>query len=74
MSGLVTVKSYLYRHEAELDLVLLVAEGIEAMISADDAGGMQPSLLFGSGGARLLVAEGDAAAARLLLDSVADGD
>ena len=74
MSNLVTLKSYLYRHEAELDLALLATGGIEAMISADDAGGMQPALLFGSGGARLLVAEGDVAAARLLLDAVADPD
>ena len=74
MSSLVTLKSYLYRHEADLDLAMLAAEGIKAIISADDAGGMQPSLLFGSGGARLLVAKGDAEAARLLLDSVADTD
>ena len=74
MSDLVCLRTYLYRHEAELDQALLEAGGIRAMVSADDAGGMQPGMLFGSGGARLLVVEDQAEEALKLLEPPAQTD
>jgi hypothetical protein len=49
------LRTYLTRNEAELDQALLRSCGFETIIQADDAGGMQPHLLFGNGGVRLLV-------------------
>ena len=58
MSDLVCIKTYGSRHEAELVRGFLEVNGIKAVVSADDVGGMRPHLLFG-GGARLLVKEED---------------
>ena len=60
MSELVCVKTYNNRLDAELDKSFLDSEGIQAMISADDAGGMRPDLLWATGGVRLLVKDEDA--------------
>ncbi len=60
MSELVCVKTYNNRLDAELDKSFLDSEGIQAMISADDAGGLRPDLLWATGGVRLLVKEEDA--------------
>lgn len=49
------LRTYLTRSEAELDQALLRSCGFETIIQADDAGGMQPHLLFGNGGVRLLI-------------------
>ena len=49
------LRTYLTRNEAELDQALLRSCGFETIIQADDAGGMQPHLLFGNGGVRLLI-------------------
>jgi hypothetical protein len=57
----IPIASVANRSEAELVVGLLRSEGIAASISADDAGGAYPFEL--SGGARVLVAEGDAEAA-----------
>ena len=59
MADLVYIKTYLNRPEAELGKGLLEANGIKAMVSADDAGGMRPDLMQATGGVRLLVREGD---------------
>ena len=64
---LVCVKTYNSRLEAELDKGLLDSQGIQAMISADDAGGMRPDLLWSTGGVRLLVKDEDAGNALELL-------
>jgi hypothetical protein len=64
---LVCVKTYNSRLEAELDKGLLDSQGIQAMISADDAGGMRPDLLWSTGGVRLLAKDEDADNARELL-------
>ena len=62
MSGrLVSVATYATRDEAEVVQGLLASAGIDAWISADDAGGAFPFVL--SGGARVLVDESEAAAA-----------
>lgn len=67
MSELVCVKTYNNRLDAELDKSFLDSEGIQAMISADDAGGLRPDLLWATGGVRLLVKEEDAEKALSIL-------
>lgn len=64
---LVCVKTYNSRLEAELDKSLLDSQGIQAMISVDDAGGMRPDLLWNTSGVRLLVKDEDAENALKLL-------
>jgi hypothetical protein len=72
LSGrLVPVATYATRSEAEIVQGLLASAGIDASISADDAGGAYPFVL--SGGAQLLVDEADVEAASEVLASDADG-
>jgi hypothetical protein len=47
MKDLALVKTYTSRTEASLAKTLLEAHGIRCIISADDAGGMMPSYVFG---------------------------
>jgi hypothetical protein len=61
----IPIGSFATRSEAEIVVGLLESEGIAASISADDAGGAYPFEL--SGGARVLVDESDAEAAREVL-------
>jgi len=56
---LVCIKTYSNRAEAELVAVFLKKNSIKAMISADDAGGVHPALLWSGGGVKLLVREKD---------------
>jgi hypothetical protein len=63
---LVVAWVYSYRHEAELGRSMLEAEGIEAMIAADDCGGQRP-LLGANAGVKLLVRRSDEPRARKLL-------
>lgn len=65
MSETVCIKTYPNRMEADWARSFLEANGIKAMIAADDAGGMYPN--FG-GGAGLFVLEEHADAARTLLE------
>jgi Putative prokaryotic signal transducing protein len=65
MSQAIPIASFPTRTEAEVVVGLLESEGIEAWISADDAGGAYPFSL--SGGAQVLVDESDAQAAREVL-------
>ena len=60
MPDLVCIKIYNNRPEAELEKGLLNSNGIQAMILADDAGGLRPDLLWITGGVRLLVKQEDA--------------
>jgi hypothetical protein len=46
----------------------LESAGIDAIIVADDVGGMRPHLAWSSGGFKLLVREEDAASAREVLE------
>jgi hypothetical protein len=55
---LVVVRTFLNRIDADLAQGALEAAGIDAMVSADDAGGNRPGLWLG--GVRLLVREEDA--------------
>jgi len=63
---LVVVRTYSYRPEAELALSALEANGIEAMVEADDCGGQRP-LLGANIGVKLLVRRPDADRASKLL-------
>ena len=63
---LVAVGDFPNRIDAELAQGALESAGIESMVSADDAGGMRPSLWLS--GVRLLVREPDAARALEILN------
>ena len=65
--------TYLYRHEADLARALLDSCGIAATLTADDVGGMQPHLLFGTGGVLLWVSEDRAEEAEQLLAAPFEG-
>ncbi|NYJ08089.1 hypothetical protein [Petropleomorpha daqingensis] len=58
------------RAEADLMVGLLVSQGLKAAAVSDDAGGQEPRLQL-QGGARVLVAAADEAAARRLLADTA---
>lgn len=58
------------RTEADLIVGLLRSNGVRAVISADDAGGLQPPLQLQ--GVRVLVTASDEAAARQLLAAADD--
>jgi putative signal transducing protein len=68
----VPIGSFASRSEAEIVVGLLESQGIAASIMADDAGGAYPFEL--SGGARVLVDESDAEAAREVLARGRGGD
>ncbi len=68
MEKLICIKTYSSRIEAELARGLLAGEGIKAIVSADDAGGARPDLLWGTGGAKLLAKEKDKEVAIRILD------
>ena len=57
MGALVEIGAYPTRQEAEIVQGALASEGIESVVSADDAGGAYPFDL--TGGVRLLVDEAD---------------
>jgi len=63
------VRTFSDRGEAEIARSLLEAEGIGALISADDMGGNTPPLDFSSG-LQLVVSAADVGRARELLDEV----
>ena len=67
MSELVCIKTYNSRLEAEMEKNFLESEGIDAILSADDAGGMRPDLLWGTGGVRLLIRKEDTVKALQIL-------
>lgn len=58
MMDLITIRTFLNRVEAEIAQGALAADGIESIVSADDAGGVRPGLWMG--GVRLLVRAEDA--------------
>ena len=72
MVDLVNIKTFLYRHEAEMAKGLLAEENIEAMISADDLGGYRPHLAFGMRGVRLLVKKEDVQKAQEIIKVLGD--
>lgn len=62
----VVVEKFSNRLEAEMAAGLLAAEGIQAFVSADDAGGTYPPLQY-LGGVRLIVFSEDETRAREIL-------
>ena len=74
MTSQICIQTYLYRHEADLAWALLDSCGIAATLTADDAGGMQPHLLFGNGGVRLWVSDDRAEEAGQLLAAPFEGE
>ena len=69
MANVIPIKSYSNRTEADLAKSFLESRGIKSIVSADDAGGMNPWLLKATGGARLLVKEEDGKTALDLLEN-----
>ncbi|HXT87146.1 MAG TPA: DUF2007 domain-containing protein [Verrucomicrobiae bacterium] len=67
LDDLVVAQIYSYRAEAELARSALEANGIEAMIEADDCGGQRP-LLGANLGVRLLVRRADERKAKSFLE------
>ena len=67
--NLVNIKTYYNRHEAELAKGFLSVNGINAVVSGDDYGGIQPGLscLSFTTGVKLLVKEEDAEKAKGML-------
>src|SRR5215471_10647085 len=63
---LVLVRTYAYRHEAELARSILEANSVQAIISADDFGGVHP-MLGAAWGVKLLVRQSDERKAKKLL-------
>ncbi len=64
---LVEVASFGYRQDAELAVSYLVARGLDAVELADDVGGVNPGVGFGTG-TRVLVPRSRVAEALALLD------
>ena len=62
----IKIKTYSSWHEAELAKGFLSVHGINAVVSGDDYGGIQPGLSF-STGVKLLVKEEDAEKAKGIL-------
>lgn len=63
---LVVVRQYSYRHEAEMGRTMLEANGVDAMIVADDCGGQRP-LVGANIGVKLVVRRRDEHKATMLL-------
>lgn len=68
---MVVLKTFSSRLQAELAQTILSANGIEAIVTSDDAGGMQP-WLQGSLGVRLLVRHQEAIRSAWLLEPNAE--
>ena len=66
MAGLVEAARTGSTIEAQIIVGLLVSNGIDAIVSADDVGGLEPQLQF-SGGVRVLVPAPTLAAAQALI-------
>lgn len=65
---LVVIKTFTTRMDAELARMALEARGIQAVIRADDCGGMHSAMAFSIGHPRLLVFDVDAEVALKILD------
>ncbi|MFC1667093.1 putative signal transducing protein [Candidatus Omnitrophota bacterium] len=65
-----TIATYLTEVDANIALGFLKVEGISADVVADDGGGMRPSLVFFTGGYRVVVDEKDAERATELIKAI----
>lgn len=66
MLDVICIQEFSSRHMAEHARSILEAEGVVAMVEADDVGGMRPHLAY-TGGVRLLVRAEDEGRARTIL-------
>lgn len=73
-SKLVIVDAFGSQVEADLAKSMLESAGINALLQADAAGGMDPPLAWGGFGFKVLVREEDAASARELLQPPPEGE
>jgi hypothetical protein len=70
MAGrLICIKTFAHRFEADIALSFLEAQGIPALIAAQDLAATSPHLMLAAGGAQLLVREEEAAVALEYLDA-----
>ena len=67
MDAWIVLETFRGREVAEMMRALLEDQGVPAVVTVDDAGGMRPELAFVLG-AKLLVAPGDEARARDILE------
>jgi hypothetical protein len=67
-SDLVCLKTFMYRHEAEIEKGLLEANGIDSLILGDDAGGLRPEIGMGFG-INLMVRQDELKTAQEILDN-----
>ena len=67
---LIDIKTFSSRHDAELAKGFLASNGVDAVVSGDDYGGIHPGLSF-STGVRLLVKEEDVEDAQRLFHEAA---
>ncbi len=67
MPNLIVIKVFFAKHDAQMAQGLLKDSGIEAIVSADDAGGFRHHLTLGMGNVRLLVQESDVERAKDVL-------
>ncbi len=70
---IVQVASFNFHHDADLVVSMLQASGIDALVLADDCGGVDPRIGFASR-TRVMVPARQAAAAVALLESSVDDD
>jgi hypothetical protein len=67
LGRLVAVASFNYHQDADLAASMLLANGVQAVVFADDCGGVDPRIGFGSR-SRVMVPEGQAKLALSLLE------
>jgi hypothetical protein len=67
LGPLVAVASFNYHHDADLAASMLLANGVQAIVFADDCGGIDPRIGFGSR-SRVMVPESQAKLALSLLE------
>ncbi len=73
IDGMKVLRTYGTELEAEMAVAMLRAYGLEALVTTDDCGGMNPQMALLEG-IRLLVWEKDVEEARALLEAEGDGD
>jgi hypothetical protein len=74
MSDWVMAASYASRAQAEMMVELLRNEGVAAMARIDDAGGLRPEIVLGTGWAKVVVRAEDRDRAREILEHGGDAE
>ena len=71
---IVRVAAFLTQHEADLACSFLASQGIDAMVSSDNCGGLRPELGFATNSRVLVPGHQADEAAQLLSEAVLEGD